>query len=379
MNKLGITKGGQTVLLVDAYRGRPYAYVHRHKCHVGYPGWTIQGQLEVRLAMEAIAPFVEGKGSGHRLWKEKPHTTWDNHFSGCRILDWLGNEGFAATMTCRRDRLPSGVPKKYFHWDGTPAGNKRAKVARFLNPIIAVKISKRFGVPEPSNSPTDYVTRVHVSMQSTSSTNFTTVNALNAMGNYISRKERGREANGSKQSWGIEMNDARELYLKTYGAVDTLDSMIRRCEIGYRSFLYWHSPKNHALAMAVSVSHDMHKECMTEASAHEHWKFTEEERRKAKKEFLTFYAFRDKLSIEGCEYDPIRLHYPGDKFFREVTALTRDQRERKKNKLDGTRTVAKSGSILTKEQYNELKRKECLISSRFCGDLTKLILQLKNH
>jgi len=94
-------------LVVDAYRWRPYAYIHRHKCHKGYDGWNKQGPVEVRMIMEAIAPFVAGGEGGERvLWTSKPHTTWDNHFSGCQVLDWLGHEGFGATMTCRRDRLP---------------------------------------------------------------------------------------------------------------------------------------------------------------------------------------------------------------------------------------------------------------------------------
>ncbi|KAG7337868.1 hypothetical protein IV203_017745 [Nitzschia inconspicua] len=143
MNKPGITKGGQTVLLVDAYRCRPYSYLHRHKLHRKINDWNAAGPKEVRLIMEKIAPFIAGGGSERVLWKSKPHSTWDNHFSGCQILNWLGEEGYAATMTCRRNRLPKNVPPKYFHTEKTANGDKVARVARFQNPISAVKIQKK--------------------------------------------------------------------------------------------------------------------------------------------------------------------------------------------------------------------------------------------
>ncbi|KAG7373374.1 hypothetical protein IV203_034098 [Nitzschia inconspicua] len=143
MNKPGITKGGQTVLLVDAYRCRPYSYLHRHKLHRKINDWNAAGPKEVRLIMEKIAPFIAGGGSERVLWKSKPHSTWDNHFNGCQILNWLGEEGYAATMTCRRNRLPKNVPPKYFHTEKTANGDKVARVARFQNPISAVKIQKK--------------------------------------------------------------------------------------------------------------------------------------------------------------------------------------------------------------------------------------------
>ena len=54
-------------------------------------------------------------GSTKKVFGEKPHTTWDNDFSGDLVMDWLGQNGFGSTTTCRRDRLPSGVPNQYLH------------------------------------------------------------------------------------------------------------------------------------------------------------------------------------------------------------------------------------------------------------------------
>jgi len=65
-----------------------------------------------------LFPRVEGEPAGpsvKKIFKEKFHSTWDNYFSGDVIMDWLGTNGFGATMTCRRDRLLFGVPGRYVH------------------------------------------------------------------------------------------------------------------------------------------------------------------------------------------------------------------------------------------------------------------------
>jgi hypothetical protein len=64
-----------------------------------------------------------------------------------------------------------------------------------------------------------------------------------------------------KRYWGIQMNDARELYLKMYGINDTIDKYISNTNIGYRSWKYWHTAMNHAKVMGLAVAYDMYKEC----------------------------------------------------------------------------------------------------------------------
>ena len=68
--------------------------------------------------MEKVSKMVmDGEdtedGSTKKVFRAKPHTTWDNYFSGDLVMDWLGQNGFGATMSCRRDHLPSGVPNQY--------------------------------------------------------------------------------------------------------------------------------------------------------------------------------------------------------------------------------------------------------------------------
>jgi hypothetical protein len=95
--------------------------------------------------MENIMPLVmdetclEKDFKKRQIFREKPHLTFDNYFSGDTIMDWTGANGFSATMTCRRDRLPRGIENKYFHKESTQNGNKQAIVGRFNNPITLVK------------------------------------------------------------------------------------------------------------------------------------------------------------------------------------------------------------------------------------------------
>ena len=120
MGNPGVLKGGQIVMVSDVNRMRPRAYLHRHKLHEKPTDWTASGPLEVRRIMEKVSRMVmygedTEDGSTKKLFRAKPHTTWDNYFSGLLVMDWLGQNGFGATMTCRRDRLPSGVPNRFLH------------------------------------------------------------------------------------------------------------------------------------------------------------------------------------------------------------------------------------------------------------------------
>ncbi len=55
----------------------------------------------------------------------------DNLFSGDEVLRYLGEGGWKGTMTCRCNRLPKYVPRKYFNFIKAAPVNARSKVARF--------------------------------------------------------------------------------------------------------------------------------------------------------------------------------------------------------------------------------------------------------
>ncbi len=93
-------------------------------------------------------------------------------------------------MTCRHDRLPKSVPRKYFNFIKAAPVNARSKVARFEQPIAAVKHVKH---PDSDrvNDKKDYVL-CHVSFQSTGGTNISTVNALSLIDLYVQDCSNGR-------------------------------------------------------------------------------------------------------------------------------------------------------------------------------------------
>jgi hypothetical protein len=406
MGKPGVTRGGQIVLLSDVGRNRPRAYLHRHKIHPAYPkttGLTQQGPAEVRRILEErILPLVEGfKKNRHlprSIFPVKPHTTWDNYFSGDPIFNWMGANGFATTMTVRRDRLPTGVPGSYFNKNPTPNTDKKAKVGRFNHAITAVKtvpiiapllvptalneddLEAPLGTGDPVAScvagtisngpiPTSY-TRVHVSFQSTSSCNIACVDSLNQNTRFVTKKERGRGE--QKRQWGIENNDARQLYLATYGRIDTLDAYINRCRMYYRSWKYWHAAKLHGDAMAVVVAYDMYCECTKEAAAREAFGITDDD----KFEILDFHQFRDRLSTQGLQYSPLNTKYPGDAKMRSVTQQKKrkrvvsdvDSSPRKRGRPRKGEEKAKPSELVTLKQLDAGKMNGNF-KSRLTGDL----------
>jgi len=173
-----------------------------------------------------------------------------------------------------------------------------------------------------------------------------------------------------QRRWGIETNDARLLYLKTYGTIDTIDSMIKRCHIGYRCRKYWHSAMSHRLGLAVVVAYDMYREAAT-GSLCDEWKVARP---------MGFHEFRDRLSGQMLSYSPTKRAYPGDSQFRAATKQAhkrrlhtnaRHGRQKKQGKLSAT-TVASCGTYaLSTQEY-----KEAVASGRVSTDLMQLAKHL---
>jgi hypothetical protein len=390
--KPGVTRGMQIVMLCDVHRNRPRAYSHRHKVHAPFAtepeGWTKAGMCEVRRIVDMINPLVEGQpGNGLRkIFSAKPHSTWDNYFSGDFIFDWMGRKGFPVTMTVRRDRLPSAIPAIYMCKEKTSNDDKKSRVARFNHPITAIKtgtvpvlvpVTPVLTVPvTPVLVPAARTyTRVHVSFQSTSSCNIACVDSINGNSRFVRRKERG--AGKNKRSWAIEMNEARQLYLATYGRIDTLDSMICKCNYYYRSWKYWHSPKLHGDAMSVVVAYDMYREMATETAARQAFDIGDDEKFKV----LDFHDFRDRLAKQGLVYSVLDCRYPGDNNMRANTRKTIAKRKTMVENEDGSTSPRQCGRPrksqklapceITPQQLT-LARQRNSVRSRLCGDLTHL-------
>jgi hypothetical protein len=73
------------------------------------------------------------------------------------------------------------------------------------------------------NDKKDYIL-CHTSFQSTGGTNISTVNALSLV--ILCVRDRSKGRGQQKRTWGIEMNEAQETYLKNYSAVDKIDQML---------------------------------------------------------------------------------------------------------------------------------------------------------
>jgi hypothetical protein len=163
------------------------------------------------------------------------------------VAIWCADQGFGMTSTLRRDRFPKEVPKEFFHGKKTTPKDQRAMVAKFLPPIVATKKIDNGVLQLPS-------------FQSTLCCNILSVNVYNQCGLYAHAKERGSLRHGTKRSRAIEMNDTRKLYLATYGAIDTMDHLIKKCSMKYQSWKYWHAAMLLAKTMAIVIAYDMYKE-----------------------------------------------------------------------------------------------------------------------
>ncbi len=190
----------------------------------------------MKRLVDIITPLVVGAtqeptDKRKQLFSECVHITMDNLFSGDKVVRYLGKRGWKGTMTCRRNRLPKSVPRKYFNFIKAAPVNARSKVARFEKPIIAVKHVKHQD-SDTVNDKKDYVL-CHVSFQSTGGTNISMVNAMLLVDLYVQDCSKGRGQ--QKRTWGIEMNEARETHLKKYSAVDKIDQMLLGWDLSYRS------------------------------------------------------------------------------------------------------------------------------------------------
>ena len=340
MNKK-VNKGGQTTIMSDSRRFRPRAYIHRHKLHdrLNTTRWgcTELKHMLIDIEQQVVDPRNNNNGQ-KQIFKTKPTICADNFFFDDKMNDWIGENGFSSIGTQARNCLPAGVEKKYLHIEKHPAGCKYSKVARFTQPIIAVKDGQGYQ-------------RVHVSFQSTSSANISTVNCLNECKLFVEIRERGKGEN--KRCWGIEMNDARRLYLSTYFRIDVTDHLLMNAAIFYRVWKYWHAPKNHCLALVIVLAYDLYIECC-EGKIELGWKIEKP---------VDYHTFREKLAKQLLSYSPLNHKYPGDEKMRANTSKPRAKR-----------AASKTTGEITLRQIKKAKTRYS--TSRLCGDLGKLCLHV---
>ena len=338
-----VNKGGQTVLVSDSGKYfRPRAYQHRHKLHKMPALLSRQGSRELYdIANELLLLVIDDKEEGmKKIFRKKPCITVDNYFVCDKVLHWAGIQGLGVIGTNARNLLPKDIPLNYLCTEKVDSTSNVTKVARFSNPVVAVKDN-------------DGYQRVHVTFQSTSSCNIASVNALNECRLFVEIRERGTNAN--KRQWGIEMNHARRLYLSTYGRIDSADHLLKNAAIFYRTWKYWHAAKNHAIALAIVIAYGVYQECC-EGLIESEWKID-------KKDVMDYFQFREKLAMQMLSYTPKNENYPGDEYMRAVTSTPRANRASKSTHSRG------EDDCVSPSQYSRAKKYK---SSRLCGDLGKL-------
>jgi hypothetical protein len=183
------------VLLLDSKRRYIYAWTPCHKYFEVVHPFMATGPAEGKLLVDMIILLLVGATKDptdkrKHIFSECVHIAIDNHFSGDEVLRYLGEGGWKQTMTCRCDRLPKSVPRKYFNFIKAAPVNARSKVAQFEQPIIAVKHVKHQDSDRVTDKK-DYVL-CYVSFQSTGGTNIYTINALLLVDLYVRDCSKGR-------------------------------------------------------------------------------------------------------------------------------------------------------------------------------------------
>ena len=92
----------------------------------------------------------------------------------------------------------------------------------------------------------------HVSFQSTSSCNISTVNYLNCCKTSSMIRARGQFDN--RRYWGIDMIKARQNYLVNYSCINSIDHLIKNFRMKCRCWKYWHSSMIHEMSLGVDVT-----------------------------------------------------------------------------------------------------------------------------
>ena len=139
------------------------------------------------------------------------------------------------------------------------------------------------------------------------------VNALSSVGLYVC--ERNKDRSNQKRSWGIEANEAREMYLKIYSAVDKIDLMLLGWDVSYCSWKWWHAPTRHAKAIAMGMAYNFYAQC-SEGGVDPNWKVTP----------ISAQKFRQKLSSQMANYKASDLMYPRDEKMHGVTHKNKQRR-----------------------------------------------------
>jgi hypothetical protein len=111
------------------------------------------------------------------------------------------------------------------------------------------------------------------------------------------------------------MNEAREMYLKNYSAVDKIDQMLLGWDLTHRSWRWWHASTRHAKAIAMSMAYSLYLKC-AEGIVDPEWKVIP----------ISGPRFWQRMSLWMVQYKCSNLHYPGDEKMHKNTQMKKRNR-----------------------------------------------------
>ena len=157
------------------------------------------------------------------------------------------------------------------------------------------------------------------------------------------------------------MNHARQVYLASYGVIDTIDQAIKSSRLFYCSWKYWQIPMLHKKAMIWAIAYFLYEEC-TEGMINLDWKVTSK---------VYFWTFRDVGADRLLKYNPAKRKFIGDKMMRISTQQNTKQRTKMLQSLCRKNTT--NGVVhVTRDQFHDEKVGKRLTSLRLCGNLEGL-------
>jgi hypothetical protein len=151
-------------LLLDSKRRYIHVWMPRHKFFEVKAPFPTTRPVEVVHLVDITRPLKKGTSKDmtdirKQLFNEQVHIAMDNFFSSGKVLWFLGEGGWKATVSCRRDCLSKSVPKMYFNCIKAAPVNSRSKVARFKQPTITIKNVKQPAKKSSNNDANEQRTR----------------------------------------------------------------------------------------------------------------------------------------------------------------------------------------------------------------------------
>ena len=92
--------------------------------------------------------------------------------------------------------------------------------------------------------------------------------------------------------WAIEMNEGRELYLKTYSGVDKIDQLLKEWGCKMRTFRWWRAPEMHMKAIVGVMAYSIYEQC-AQGGVDGDWKLDK---------YMSHPEFKRVLECQMCEH-----------------------------------------------------------------------------